>query len=254
MKDLTFSPTQSKVQQSFRRGLASYHETASQQADIAERLCTLLRPIAPPTLLKVFEFGMGTGHLTLPLTRSFNIAALTVNDLVPECAAYAPESSHFVPGPIEAVELPSSLDLICSASTVQWIDDLPGTIARLTDALTEGGLLALSGFGTAQFHELRALGSTAAAPSYVDAEGWRAILPSNMTVKHLSQARKVNWFPTALALLKHLRGTGVNGAASQSWSASDLKRFEKDYWQRFGTPRGLPLTYDPVWIIAQKSQ
>jgi malonyl-CoA O-methyltransferase len=63
----------------------------------------------------------------------------------------------------------------------------------------------------------------------------------------------VEWFPDALALLKHLRDTGVNGAASQNWTARDLKDFETRYRQRFGTPRGLPLTYDPVWVIAQKA-
>lgn len=253
MKDLPKTLPQNRVKQSFRRGLKTYHESASHQADIAAQLAHLIAQHAPKHLGKVLEFGVGTGHLTNQLVSRFSVDDLYLNDLVAECEGFAPGTATFLTGAIETLPYPTDLDLICSASTVQWLEDLPTTLARLTDALTKGGQLALSGFGSAQFHELRTLGSAAAAPSYVDAEDWRLILPQGLKIKHLSQARRVEWFPNAMALLKHLRDTGVNGAASQNWTARDLKDFETRYRQRFGTPRGLPLTYDPVWVIAQKA-
>lgn len=256
MKDLpnlTPPNAHSKVQQSFRRGLASYHANATHQAQIAARLVDVLQTLAPSHLPNALEFGCGTGHLTQPLIQTFSIDQLWLNDLVPECARFAPDQAQFQAGPIQSLTLPNSLDLICSASTVQWLDDLPKAISALGQSLRSGGWLALSGFGTAQFHELICLGSTAAAPSYVDAENWRAILPNNMTVKHLSQGRRVAWFDSATDILKHLRDTGVNGAATQRWTSADLKAFETEYRKRFGTPQGVPLTYDPVWIIAQKT-
>lgn len=253
MKDIPNIPTQGKVQQSFRRGLDSYHNSATHQAEIAARLIDLLKPLAPSHLEAALEFGCGTGHLTQPLIQNITIDQLHLNDLVPECASFAPPQAQFQAGSMQSLTLPKSLDLICSASTVQWLDDLPSALATLTQSLKPGGWLALSGFGTAQFHELISLGSTAAAPSYVDAEGWRSILPENMTVKHLSQGRRVAWFDSAKDVLKHLRDTGVNGAASQRWTAADLKAFETAYRKRFGTPQGVPLTYDPVWLIAQKA-
>ncbi|MFY0597084.1 MAG: methyltransferase domain-containing protein [Cognatishimia sp.] len=257
MKDMTQSPdqslSQSKVQQSFRRGLNTYHEKATHQADIAAGLADRIQAHAPKQLKRVLEFGMGTGHLTRQMQQSFAISQLYLNDLVSECESFAPKAGTFIPGPIEKIDLPTDCDVICSANTVQWIRDLPTTTLKLKSALHPGGLLALSGFGSAQFHELRTLGSSAAAPSYVDAEEWRRILPEGMTIKHLSQGRRVEWFPSAMAILKHLRETGVNGSATQTWTTGDLKAFEHDYRQRFGTQRGLPLTYDPVWMIAQKS-
>ncbi|MDC0738455.1 methyltransferase domain-containing protein [Cognatishimia sp. SS12] len=246
-------PSQTKVQQSFRRGLDSYHQAATHQADIAAQLGHRLSDLAPKHLGRVLEFGAGTGHLTQQITKRLSIETLWINDLVPESAGFAPPEATFLPGPIETLVLPGKLDLICSASTVQWIEDLPGTIKRLCAHLAPGGWIALSGFGAAQFHELRELGSTAAAPSYVDAEAWRDVLPSDMTIKHLSQGRQVAWFADARALLRHLRETGVNGGASQHWGPQALKTFESDYRRRFGTPQGLPLTYDPVWVIARKS-
>lgn len=253
MKDLPTQPNQTRVQQSFRRGLDTYHSAATHQADIANRLAECLATVAPNALPNVFEFGVGTGHLTQAIQDRFTVNNLRLNDLVPECAAFAPSTATFLGGPVQQVPLPNDLDLICSASTVQWLDDLPTTISQLSNHLRTGGWLALSSFGTAQFHELRSLGSNAAAPSYCDAEDWRAILPKTMKIKHLSQARRVEWFPNAIALLRHLRDTGVNGAASQKWSAKDLKAFEASYRDRFGTPQGLPLSYDPVWVIAQKA-
>lgn len=253
MRDLPTQPRQTRVQQSFRRGLDTYHAAATHQADIAERLADCLATVAPTSLPNVFEFGVGTGHLTQAIQRRFSVTRLLLNDLVAECASFAPPSVRFLPGPVQQIPLPENLDLICSASTVQWLDDLPATINQLSNHLRPGGWLALSGFGTAQFHELRSLGSTAAAPSYCDAEAWRDILPETLKIKHLSQARRVEWFPNAVDVLRHLRETGVNGAASQKWSAKDLRVFETNYRDRFGTPQGLPLSYDPVWIIAQKS-
>lgn len=253
MKDLPIAISQSKVRQSFKRGLTTYHTNATHQAEIAMHLCQALTAVAPKAMDRVLEFGMGTGHLTQNLVDHFDIKSLFLNDLVDACASYAPPSARFLPGAVETLPLPGSLDLICSASTIQWIDDLPAAFARLSTSLKSGGFLALSGFGTAQFHELNALGSTAAAPSYLDAGAWKHILPADLSIQYLHHSTRIEWFPNAMAVLKHLRDTGVNGGSSQSWSMRDLRNFETHYRERFGTAKGLPLTYAPVWMIAKKA-
>lgn len=256
MKDLALRQTdQTRIQQSFQRGLATYHSAATCQASIAARLVEELagHNLSTP-LAKVFEFGCGTGHLTNALCATFEIDQLTLNDLVPDCRGFVNEfSQDFRPGPVESVALPDELSLICSASTIQWVDDVRGLLRHLANHLRSGGLLALSGFGTRQFHELRALGSTADAPSYLDASDWPHLLPDGLELLTASQAPHTMWFDTALDVLKHLRATGVNGAASKKWTTRDLRAFEKQYAEKFGTPDGLPLTYDPVWVICRKA-
>lgn len=253
MKDMNQTMQISKVEQSFRRGLKTYHDSATQQAQIAQRLSGLMAQHLPHHMDSALEFGIGTGHLTRVLIKNSKIDHLYLNDLVSDCAEFAPRGAAFIGGPIESMALPQNLDLICSASTVQWVEDLPSLLERFSDVLAPGGWLAVSGFGHKQFHELRALGSTAAAPNYMDAADWRFILPQNMIIRHLSQAQTTEWFPSALSLLKHLRDTGVNGATNRSWTTQDLQGFETEYAERFGTNEGLPLTYDPVWILAQKA-
>ncbi|PCJ10540.1 MAG: biotin synthase [Rhodobacteraceae bacterium] len=251
---------QNRVRQSFRRGLSSYHQHASVQAEIATRLVQLLRQQGAPVRFEnVLEFGCGTGHLTQVLMQNLDIHHLTLNDLVPEVApglsaltAQRAERTEFTFGPIETVPLPLELDLITSASTIQWLNDAPALMARLTARLCPGGWLAISGFGTAQFHQLRSLGSSAAAPSYVDAQDWSALLPRDVELVLVLQRPVEMLFESAIDLLRHLRNTGVNAQAEQHWSRGRLKDFEDRYRSQYGQNGRLPLSYDPVWMIARK--
>lgn len=259
MKDLSQPPTdQRRIRQSFQRGLDSYHGAATVQAEIAAQLVQMaVAHDLPQPIETALEFGCGTGHLTDRLVQHFQLRSLLLNDLVPEAAqlvaqrASVPTRAHV--GPVETLPLPPRLELIASASTVQWVADLPALMARLSAHLAPGGHLLLSGFGRKQFHELAALGSEAAAPSYLDAADWPQMLPAEMQLLAVRQQPRVLMFDTALNLLRHLRQTGVNGQARQGWSRRDLRAFEQRYLARFGVNGQLPLTYDPVLVLARKS-
>ncbi len=249
-----------RIRRSFRRGQATYHRHAVAQQEIARRLVAMLTEAgAPGRFDTAAEFGCGTGLLTGQLLDQFDIDYLTLNDLVPEAAPelaqiiqQANVTTEFAAGPIEAINLPDQLDLITSASTVQWVADIPALMTRLRHHLRPGGWLALSGFGHRQFQELRTLGSAAAAPSYVDADEWRDVLPVGLEVIAVAQAPVVLEFASAIELLRHLRETGVNGQADGRWSRSTLTEFEARYRARFGHNGQLPLTYDAVWVIARR--
>ncbi len=260
MRDLhAKAPDQSRIAQSFRRAMRSYGNAASVQAEIAAALAgdlaAAMTAVSEPLRFdQTVEFGCGTGHLTRALTKQFEIGALTLNDLVNDCAqTTALPSTRFLAGPIETCALPQNQSLIASASTIQWIADLPGLFSKLADHLAPGGWLALSGFGPRQFTELAALGAQSAAPSYIDATTFLAMLPSNLQV-HAVHHRPVTLHFDGLApLLRHLRDTGVNGAARTHWTKTKLIEFEKDYLARFGQDGRLPLTYDPIRLIARKA-
>lgn len=241
-----------RVQRSFQRGLSSYHLAASPQAAIAEQLATLLAHHAQRELGPVFEFGCGTGHLTNALTARFRTQMLHLNDLVEECEALTPTGSSFSAGPVEDIALPEGLSLIASASTVQWIRDMPQLMAKLWNALAPGGWLALSGFGQDHFHQLTALGSTASAPGYLEPESWGRMLPAEADIRYLKKEEMTLHFTSAMEVLRHLRQTGVNGQARGGWSRARLARFETEYFDKFGAGGEIPLTYMPVYLIARK--
>ncbi|MQQ09525.1 malonyl-ACP O-methyltransferase BioC [Epibacterium sp. SM1979] len=250
----------SQVQQSFGRGLATYHGAAVAQKQIAQELVArLLEARGTHTVPHAFEFGCGTGHVTEALTASLDIERLLLNDLVPDAEAIACPMAEgngaqvtFASGAIEQLDLPDQLDLICSGSTLQWVEDGPHVLRRLCDHLRPGGWLALSTFGTAHFQELIALGSVSAAPNYSDLDELQDWLPQGLVAMSAEQAPITLQFPDARAVLRHLRGTGVNARSGQHWTRAHLRAFEDQYRDTFGAAGQLPLTYDAVWMIAQK--
>ena len=249
----------SRVQQSFCRGLTTYHRAACVQAQIANDLADMLILHRGAHLVdRALEFGCGTGHLTRALTERVGIESLTLNDLVAECQTHAMarlpagQKVRFQSGRVEALDAGDRFDLITSASVVQWIPDQRQLLQDLSARLVSGGWLALSGFGSGQFGELQALGSAASAPGYRNARDWQTILPDGLELVATQQRDIPMYFDTARAVLRHLRETGVNGNAQGGWTRAKLAAFEQAYVTRFGTDSGVPLTYDAVWVLARK--
>ncbi|WP_157946813.1 malonyl-ACP O-methyltransferase BioC [Thalassobius sp. I31.1] len=250
----------SRVEQSFRRGFASYDSHASCQKEIASKLAALFVQnsgvIAVENLL---EIGCGTGFLTRTFAQSLSADHRVLNDLVPESREYLdrlPDLGRwdFLPGSVEATPLPGQFDLITSASALQWVNDTPALLQRLCDHLNPGGWLAISSFGSDHFRELRAFHDQPCDMAYFNPGEWQAMLPEGMKACHIAQDHHTDWFERPLDLLKHLRKTGVNGNARQQWSRRDLMRFSQDYKRQYGAENGdVPLTWVPVYVIAQKA-
>ncbi|NOD34369.1 MULTISPECIES: methyltransferase domain-containing protein [unclassified Ruegeria] len=243
-----------KVQRSFSRSFDTYHDTASQQAWVADKLVSELRRVgAPGQFRTAFEMGCGTGHLTRTLRQNFDLPDLVLNDIAPQAQATADaEAAVFIAGDVRMVQWPGQIDLIASASMIQWMDDPTGLLQQAVDALAPGGWLAISGFGPQQYKELTSIGSTAQAPGLCGADALVAAIEGSMRVLTAGERIRPSYFETPRDVLKYLRRTGVNGRAQGAWTKSTLARFEKDYVRSFATDDGVSLTYHPVWIIAQK--
>lgn len=244
----------SKVHDSFRRSLSSYSEEASPQRRIAQLLVRrLLRVCSQQRFRSLFEFGCGTGHLTVPLTGALDIAHVTLNDLVAEVAHDVPVAfDAFIAGPVETAAWPADVDLIASASALQWLDDPEDLVKRLVEHLAPKGWLALSSFGPDQFAELQVLGSAAGAPGYITPERLKQALRPKVQPVDIGGATFKLWFDSPTDVLRHLRRTGVNGRASGRWTRGDLETFSAAYTDKFAVQGRVPLTYHPVWAIAHK--
>jgi malonyl-CoA O-methyltransferase len=248
---------QSRVERSFRRGLATYHDAAIAQARIAALLVDALQAAGAPLAFgKALEFGCGTGHLTAQILQRFCLDHLILNDLVADCASVLQPilQAHrtqvaFHAGAIETLPLPMGLDLVASASAVQWVQDPAALITRLAAHLAPGGWLAISGYGRGHFAELQG----AAAPSYLDPGDWRAILPADLRVHSLTAQPIRLQFADGISLLRHLRQTGVNAGAGTQWTRANLVDFEKRLRAAQPNASDLNLTYCPVTVIAQKA-
>ena len=250
-----------RIGRSFARHFARYDKAAIVQNDMAARLDASLEcriPADAPTVKRALEIGIGTGFLTRRLTARFPHAEWWFNDLTPAAFDWIPAGlRHAVPleGDAEALPYPDGLDLIASASALQWFDDLPAFFRKAHTVLNRGGLLAIATFGQRNLHELTTLtgGGTPALPYPTLEELCHLAEEAGFSLLHSEEWLHTLLFPTARDVLEHLRSTGVNGQSTgQISTPARLRAFHEAYARAFATPEGqLPLTYHPLILLAQ---
>lgn len=232
----------------FTHSLESYNTIATVQAHIAERLVKhiALHCFTPK---KGIEIGSGTGFLTSRLVSLFPDCQWVANDIVKQSQQYLPLNVEFITGDGEFIEIADNQDIIASSSTIQWFDDLQCFIEKTSSKLADNGIIALSTFGPDNFKEiLQTTGQGLTYPTILDISNW--LSDNKLTILEAEQWEETLKFDSALAVLHHLRRTGVNALESTTWTKSKLQNFERQYQKEFPE---FTLTFQPIIVIAQKS-
>ena len=242
----------------FEQAAATYEQQAQVQVLVADRLLDLLHTIIPsPPAERILEIGCCTGLLTEKITDRFpGLTHLTASDLVDSFAhCVAQKTGHlaskvlFLAGDIETVSLPGRYDLIISSSTLQWVHDLPRLCRKLARHLNPGGAMAVALYGRENMREIRAV--TGVGLRYMNLEQLIAVVQKDFQILAAKQSLETLWFQDAISVLKHLRATGVNSIGQRPWTRRQLNSFLGDYRERFSGPRGVQLTYHPMYVIAR---
>ncbi|PIE69881.1 MAG: malonyl-[acyl-carrier protein] O-methyltransferase BioC, partial [Deltaproteobacteria bacterium] len=74
------------------------------------------------------------------------------------------------------------------------------------------------------------------------------------TVLDTDQSCETLWFEHPLAVLQHLRQTGVNAIGSKSWTRRQLHQFCSEYEKLYAGAKGVQLTYHPMYFIGRPTQ
>ncbi|MDR0511024.1 MAG: malonyl-ACP O-methyltransferase [Rikenellaceae bacterium] len=236
------------IKRRFEAAMSSYDRQAGVQRDVCRRLADELAALNPH-VERAVEIGVGTGMLTRHLTALFPQARWWLNDLTARACERMPPCCTFLAGDAEALQLPDGLDLVASASTVQWFDDLPYFLRRCAAATRSGGLLALSTFGPENFREVRAAAGrglsyhSASELAELAAEAGYNVLTLKEYVVSLT-------FGTPVDVLRHIKATGVGGAGSSNWTKGSLQEFDARY--RAINRENITLAYHPVIIVARR--
>lgn len=247
----------SRVASRFRTSAATYEQAAIVQKEISRQLIAMLDRFAIRGWARVLEIGCCTGILTELLCRTERIDRLFVNDIVAEFCTYTEKrvAPHVglvqgIPGDIEQALLPPDLDLVISSSTFQWMADLRELIGKLAASLNGGGHLAFSIFGPETMGEIAAL--TGRSLRYHANEELLAMIRPNFRLISMHTEHRCLYFPTARAVLRHIKETGVGGLTGKRWTQGKLKEFAQQYSTRFMVDDGLPVTYVSTFVIAEK--
>lgn len=248
------------IRSRFDRAMETYQANAGVQDMMAERLmdilalegggqCGSLQSIYG----HVLEVGCGTGLLTRRIVGRFRPEMLWLNDLCPSAERYIPQSPEvsvsFFAGDAETVDFPEGLDLIMSSATVQWFDDLPAFFSKCAGALKPGGLIAFSTFGSRNLMEIA--GTTGAGLEYYDMVGLMELLDGRFEVLASDEDIIRLEFSTPMNVLRHLRETGVTGISREKWTRGRMMDFVHRYEEMYGDGKCVPLTYNPIWIVAR---
>lgn len=233
------------VERRFAASFDAYDELAHVQRRICERLFRRLDSVAGD-VVRGFEIGAGTGFLTRRLVQRWPRARWFVNDLSPATERFvAPlnADTEYLVGDAETLIYPSDLELITSASTVQWFTDMASFARKATAALRVGGCLALSSFGPDNFHEIRTL--TGGGLDYLTIDEFAAVFAdAGLRVVHKEEWRETLEFDTPRDALKHIKSLGLN-ALSSGAGVRDLSAYPL-------TDSRATLTYNPIIVVAVK--
>lgn len=270
------------ISKRFSKAVGTYDGAAAVQDAIAERMVSLLqyhdgrRGTAADgrnAVGKVLEIGCGTGLFTRKFLKAYSPERMWLNDICQDyeeslsdilckskddavCSepvpGMGPDGSFvFLPGDAESLDLPQGLDMAVSCSAFQWFHDIPAFLRKVSDALNDGGILAFSTFGPDNLVEISYLeGVSLHYRSLAEIEG---MIPDGMEILYAEECREVQFFDSALSVLRHLKSTGVAGIRREFWTRSRLEDFGRRYREHFSTDDGLPLTYHPIWLICRKN-
>lgn len=247
------------IKRSFRKSISTYNENAVIQKNICKHLVELTDAYGKCSYKDVLEIGCGTGLLTQCLIDTFSIDNIVLNDIVEEMSSEIDSllkrkyfnSFEFLSGDAEKCEFNKNFDLIISASTFQWFEDLDKTFMNISNMLGEKGLFVFNTFASENFCEIKAIKN--GGLQYKSFENVEKALCESFTIVHSEQNIEQLYFSSVLDILRHLQLTGVNGTKSKkSWTKGVLKEFEGDYRKLFYSEKGYPLTYNPAYFVCKK--
>ncbi|HBO38764.1 MAG TPA: malonyl-[acyl-carrier protein] O-methyltransferase BioC [Pasteurellaceae bacterium] len=244
-----------RVERCFSSALSQYDQAASVQKAIVQQLMVLLRATQRAEFDNVLEIGCGTGQLTRALAGNYSIKQWDINDLCDVREFIHPllasQNYRFHQSDAEHFNFPSQYDLIATASTVQWFENIKAFVQCCAQSLKSNGLLLLSTFSPENLHEIKAL--TNIGLNYPSLNDWQQWLMHDFDILHLEQQHLRLEFDTPQAVLRHLKQSGVTGIKRHIWTKAGLQAFCQNYVKNYRTLNGkVALSYTPILLLAKR--
>jgi SAM-dependent methyltransferase len=214
--------------------------------ELGERLSAVLRQFE-----RAADLGTPTNALRRVLAASGKVTTIVGADRI----TIDEEALPFADG---------SLDLVVSALSLQFVNDLPGTLIQIRRALKPDGLLLAALIGGDSLAELREAFAQAEAEieggvsprvaPFADVRDLGALLQrAGFALPVADSDRLTVRNPTVIALMRDLRRMGATNILSERRRVplrrATLRRMTEIYGQRFADADGrLRATFEIVWL------
>ena len=252
-----------RIRRRFSRAAGTYDAHAEVQKALALRL---LRELPESRgVARVLEIGCGTGHFTALLAERYPEARIIALDFAEGMAQLAGKrlagkgnvSILCEDGERFLAACPTTFDLICANSTLQWFDDPGAALAQIGRLLSGQGCFAGALFGPRTFTELsQGLSEVFAQevrlpphefPAGEMLAGLLGEIFSRFSVQEESRVRN---YSSLLELLDHIRKTGTGGGRLPGVLTRGRLR-QLDAWFK-ATHGGYPVTYQAFVVRGEK--
>lgn len=246
------------VRDSFSRAAERYDRHAGFQRTTALTLWSGVAPDAAPG--QVVDVGCGTGHGTRLMRSRWPSARFVAVDFAQSMLAACGTGNRLC-ADAEALPLAgASVDFFWSSLTLQWCD-VSRFAREAARVLRPGGRLAVSTLGPATFDELRcAFAAVDRRRHTIDfhdrATVAEAFAEAGLEIVAVRGDEVTCDYPALVDLLASVRGLGANRVRGDNRRTGLMG---KEAWRRFAdayetlrTPRGLPLTYETIFLHAEK--
>jgi malonyl-CoA O-methyltransferase len=248
----------SLVRNRFARSFRAHGYAAIIQPGMAKYLLELLSSSTTiRSFKKVLELGCGVSTMAPEFLKAMSADTWVANDIVQVENEFREsvkdlelEESRFLCGDMEDIDLPGDQNLIISNAAIQWTKEPEVFLASIVKKLAPGGIFAFSTFGPENLCEMREL--TGLSLDYLPSSAYPPIFSAYGRILCQENLKSVIKFDSPLDVLKHLRATGTNSLARQSWTKGSVKKFSDLYRAKFAIEEQIGLTYHPMYVIFQK--
>lgn len=256
-------PHKPRIRRAFDQAASSYDAAADVQRECSDRLASALQalnhPLRPQNIL---DAGCGTGYSRQWLTQRWPAAQLAMVDFAPSMLLTIPTplpQTLRICADIEALPFVAAhFDLYWSSLAWQW-NSPEQCLAEAARVLKPQGVLAVATLGSDNFPELRyafhAMDSYQHVLNIADPTRLLAACERGAWQVHYWQRQPVRrYYPDLRSLLRRVKAVGASEVGERR--PQPLTRgmwYElSERYERLRTAQGLPLTYDGIWLIAER--
>ena len=263
-----------RVRRSFDFSASTYDAYAEFQSELADKLFQRAEEYGGKNRRygMIADLGCGSGAMVTRMAGSEKFEEMVSLDLSYNMTAEAKsnngERSFCLQADAESLPLrTNSCDLIVSNLMLQWTDSCDLFFKEAYGTLKPGGLLFATTLGPGTFREIRdamtsagiALGKNIGSDSFVSFESEEEVRKQAQSLGFEIKVEREIFqknYESVASLLRSLKKTGVQTGVGLSGFGLGrrrlMARFEEEYFSKYAAPDGIPITYEALFITAQR--
>ena len=240
----------------FETGQNTYNDVASVQISLAEEMDACIHSMGIENSIanggRILEIGCGTGTFSKMLNSRFaGKATLELWDIV-DNNPIKEDNVVFRCGDAEILlrDYPDcSIDMISSASAVQWFNSQLSFLNQTMRVLKPGAYLVIGTYAPGNLEEIASV--TGKRLPLLSINQWQLICPHGLSLVYSQEYSRILEFDSPIAAFRHLKDTGVNSLGRSADNNPGLRKILRTF--PLNSDGKYSITYKPLLLVFQKN-